>query len=916
MNKALKVFGIIILILVIFGVGLKLYFNNERLKGMVMPYVDEAVGRPVQVDQLSLAFFRTFPHVGVSIKGMTIPGEKQDTLFTMDEMLVSVDVIPLLSSKLNISELDIRNPRFTYKVYADSSSNLDFILNQPADTAASGGAMSVNIPYLSLTGGQFGYQDATSDTRIRVNDLDADVSLSYADLINTDVKLDIGGLSATVGGTSYIGNLPVSLNEQSTLDMKGETLDLKDGTFSIRGLALKLNGTVRQWSSGQPQVDLQFSSSSDNFGELLKLAPEEYQKQIGSLDTRGSLALNGQVKGAVGGEQLPAFNLDISVKDGYMKDPDLPQAIDDIQIAAKADNDRITIDRLHAKAGTNLLDASGSILKPLEERRSYDLQLKADADLSTVKDFYPISEDTLALRGQLTAEARIKGQADDFQKAVQSGKIKLSDGYVAYKKLGKPLENITLDASLKGARLTLNKASLTTGGNKASATGWIDNYAGGKPDINLTLNGDFALAQVNDYYSLKPLVSEMTGSSTLNLTVKGPAMEPARLTLDGALQLSGVNITGDSLPQPIRNLNARLEATPQSMSLKQFTARIGASDFDTRGSLKNYMAFLQEDPSQGPVPELSGSNHSRMINLDQYIDWDAEDDTTAVYLIDLPNLDSSVEASVDTLLMTGVPVTQIKAKASTTPERITLEKASARIFKGDLEGSFVWKAPQPDRTNIDFKGEMKDVRAEEFFREFPVLGKKSKFHEYITGGFNAKVDYYTAIDKHLSPLIKTTRAQGSFGMTKLRIKNSPIQEKVAALLNAPELNNLALDQWESQFTMDDGILTLKNLKLTSDDYGVELNGTQNMITDRIDYKLRLYLPGGKYEKTLASILSKEAVDALKQENGRVMLPLTLKGTSANPKVAPDKDVITSIVKEYLKKKAGKVLKGIFDGIKH
>lgn len=153
---------------------------------------------------------------------------------------------------------------------------------------------------------------------------------------------------------------------------------------------------------------------------------------------------------------------------------------------------------------------------------------------------------------------------------------------------------------------------------------------------------------------------------------------------------------------------------------------------------------------------------------------------------------------------------------------------------------------------------------------------------------------------------------GNFGMTKSRLKGHPLQNSMASLLRANELRNMVLDEWKSTYSLDNSIFTIKNLRLTSGDIGMELNGTQHMLTENINYQTKLFLPG-RFKDDIASVITKKAADALTQDNGTVMVPLRIKGTRENPRISPDKEVIAPIVKDYLKSKAGDLLKGLFDG---
>lgn len=1024
MKTFLKIVAAFLALLIIIGVGLNLYFTDERLKNTVMPYVNNAVGRQVQVESMSLTFFSSFPQPGLSIKNMSIPGSTEsDTLASLDELVVSVKLFSLMGDEIDISEISMQNPKFTYVVNADGSTNLDFLLETEQTEQDTSAGFAINIPYFEVSGGDFGYRDEGAKTNVRFKDLNADISLNYAERIKSTIDMELGGLFASVADTTYFNGLPLSLSQESTIDMDNETVTLDQGTFSIRGLALNLSGSLSNWSKTLTG-DLKFNSSSDNFGELLRLVPADYQEYTEGLETRGSLAIEGTIKGPLGGEKLPAFDVGIKVTDGYIKNPDLPQPIENIQLAANASNEVLSVETLTAKAGENHLTATGRLNNPMEEngdftvdmkadvnlatisefydisqfdieqmsgqlavdgqakgnrnapeqatfdavlklsdgslkyaevpkpienisidakanqsvitinnmqlqaaantfamkgkinqplkeeQRTVDLSTELDFDLATIKEFYPIDEDTLSMRGKLTANANLKGKADEIERAVQSGKISLRNGYLSHKSLGKPIENITLESSLNGPALSISKASFKSGDNNLSASGTITNYLSENRSLDLKINGKAALNQIADYYELKPNITKLTGQADLNLRAAGPMANPAEMKLEGQLTARGVNMEGEAIVQPVTNLNGELTLSSTTANLKSLNFKIGSSDIALNGSLENYMAYLKAEKDRKVTPHLKGSYKSKLLNLDELINWD--DTTSAPTPIYLPDLTSSVTAEISKLIVTGVPMTNLKAQAGTTPKQIKLDKATVHLFDGQASGSFTWDVPQPDHTTISFKGSLDRLQADAFFSEYAVLGPKSKFHEYVSGAFSADVDYYSKLNVYLEPLIKTSKMEGDFGMTKSRLKGHPLQDKLASVFKAKEFQNVALDEWKSTYSLDNSIFTIKDLKLTSDDIGLELNGTQHMVKESIDFQMKLLLPG-RFKDAIASVITKQAADALTQKNGTIMVPLRVTGTQENPKIAPDKEVIAPIVKDYVKGKATDILNKIFKG---
>lgn len=1027
MKKFLKIIAAILLLFIIIGVGLNLYFTDERLKATVMPYVNDAVDRKVAVGSMSLTFFSTFPQPGLSITNMRIPGETpSDTLLSLDEMVTSVELFSLFGDQINITEVTLRNPRFTYVINSDSTSNIDFLMEEEEPEEAAKEITSdfaVNIPAFRLTGGQFGYRNKISNTHARFNNVDADISLRYADLIENSIDLKMGGLSVSVGETSYVTGLPVNLSQKSTINLSKELVTINRGTFSIRGLVLNLSGTLADWSN-MLTADLAFSSSSDNFGQLLRLVPEKYEQYVEDLESRGSLAIDGSLKGPIGGA-LPRFDLALQVNNGYLKNPKLPQPVEDIQLTARASNELLTLENLSARAGDNKFTITGRLAQPLEKngkfslnvegsvnlatvnqfydisqfdinqmsgqlrvdgkasgnraqlekasfnglakldngslkyagvakpienisfdvqgnqsavtinsmsleaarnsfsmqgvinqplkekQRSIDLSTDLNFDLGTIKEFYPIDEDTLSMRGNLRAHARLKGQADRIEHAVQKGTIRLTDGFIKHKSMNNPIRDITLQSTLDGPILSISKAGFQSGNNNLSVAGTVRNYLSDDRSIDLHIAGKADLSQISDYYDLKPAVTSLTGTADLDLNASGPLADPAALRFDGQFTARGVNMKGEALAQPVRNLAGELKMSPETATLNSLSFQLGSSDITLNGSLNDYMAYLKAEADRKTTPRLSGSFNSNLLHLDELIDWQ---DTTATkpIPIHLPDLNSSVTADISKIIITGVSMQNLQAKATTTPDQIKLEQATADLFGGTATGSFKWDIPRPEHTKISFKGSLDSLQAGSFFEEFRVLGGKSKFHKYISGSFSADVDYFSELNVYLKPEIETSTMEGTFGMTKSRLKGHPLQDRLADLLKTKEFRSIALDQWKSTYTLKNSIFTINNLRLTSDDIGMEMNGTRHLVKGDINYQMKLFLPG-RFKSAIASVITKQAAEALSRDNGTIMLPLRITGTHENPQIAPDQKVITPIIKEYLKGKAGSILQKLFEG---
>lgn len=1030
MKLFLKILAGVVIFFIVLLVGLNLYFTDDRLKSMILPEVRETVGTEVEVDRMSLTFFRTFPQFGVELNNFRLPDPNGDTVAQLDELLVGIELFPLLRDEISISQLHLNQPVLNYYVFEDSTTNIDFLLDlagEEEEPAEEGYAIA--IPRFTINSASVNYQDEAGNMSITMAGLDADISLQFADLIESTIDAQLDSLSAVVDSVTYLENLSLSLNQESTIDLENETLTLTEGVLSIRGLGLNLSGTVSDWSSEAPALDLQFTSNSENFGELLRLAPPEYDEQLEGLETRGALVLEGSVAGTYTEENLPDFELVVNVSDGYLQNPDLPDSIEDINMSLTINNELATLSEFNARAAQNTLSATGTVEQPLEEdavfsiefdgdmdlatvsrfypieefgiqqmsgllaadmtangridlpeeasfsgnfnlsdgslqyeevsqpieqinariqasddrieidesgfqaasnrfnmngtvnnpldedQRSVDLSANLSFDLATIKEFYPIDEDTLELRGQFNANVVLRGQADmdQIEQLLQQSTFELQDGYIDHELVGKPLEDITLVAEANGSRLSISNARFTTGQNSLAMNGTVSNYLSDEPLFDLTFDGNAVFNDISAYYSLEPWIQELTGDAVMNLNARGSAGDPEQIALNGSLEVTDVNAVGDSLPLPVTELQGVLNITPETMELEQFSMNFGSSDIGLEGEVQNYMGFLEENhTSTSTMPSVTGSYQSRLLDMDEMIDWDEETDPNEPVPIELPSITSEVTAEIEELMIFGIPITNINGSGRTTPDQIIMDEASAEMFDGSASGTMEWNVPQPDRTNMLFEGNIDGVTAEAFFRDTGFLGPESRFHEFVSGEFSTEISYYTEMDETITPDLATTEADGNFGMTRARLRGHPIQEQIADFLNVDEVRNLALDEWNATFTIADTVLTFEDFRLTSENIGIELEGTQHMINDGINFKATLLLPE-QFKGAIGSVISNRAADALQRDDGTLAVPVRITGTSSDPTVRPDSDVIEDIIRDVLQDEAGNALERLFGG---
>lgn len=1024
MKKFWMVLGGIAAFLILTVIILNLYFTDDRLREMILPRVEESLGIEVQADHLSITLFRSFPHIGLQVDGLKMADPIGEPVLEMDRMNLSVRLIPMLRSEFDFARLDMYSPSLWYRVYADSTSNFDVLFDEENSDEESE-PVTLRIPQIELRNGSLFYTSDLDSSRIELAGLDAEIGLQFADLLQTTTDARLQSFSMYMDNRWLLRDLPLQLRQSSTVDLDDERLNVTEGVLSIRGLRLNLEGSLASWSSDETELDMNFESASDDFGELLSLAPSAYNEYLRGLETGGELALAGTVSGIWSESELPWFTMDLTVQEGYLQNPDLPERIRDISLSFNANNDLVILEELSAVAAGNRIQATGQIEQPLGENALFQVSFTGDTDLSTLhqfypigelgfesvagmlaingtangqlrnpeeaafdarfslqngflkyldaplpieeieadveatqelvqihssslrassnqfslsgdvaeplseqpdfnvrgnldfdlgtlKEFYPIDEDTLMLRGRLIVDATLRGRADQLQRALYQSTIELRDGYIAHEWVGQPIEDITFLASAGSTRLQISEGRFRTGQNDLSLNGTVDNYFDENPVFDLSIQGSGSLEDLSVYYSLDPWINELNGRAVMDIRAQGPAGDPHQLALNGSFELTDVSASGDSLGLPVTGMNGRFSITPQTLTIEEVSLNYGSSDFLIEGRLERYLGLLEEHEREDTLPLLTGSYRAQMLNLDEMIDWDEENSEEVEYPIHLPAMRSEVTAEIGTILVMGISVTEVRGSGWIDPYQIRIDQAEATLFGGKATGLMAWEVPRPERTRLRFEGDLQDVPAAELFGTFPILGDESRFATHVTGAFSGSIDYATDLDIYLDPDLTTTISNGSFGLTRARMRDHPIQSGLASWLNTPGINNLALDEWTAGFSIEEGILTFRDFHLTSENIGIELEGTQNLISDEIHFTASLLLPGS-FRSGLSSVISSQAVTHLTRDDGIIVVPVEFRGDMGSPSISPRQSIIEDILRDAARGAGENLLRRLIDG---
>ena len=128
-------------------------------------------------------------------------------------------------------------------------------------------------------------------------------------------------LNVGYGGDTYLSDKRVEIDAVISIAEEYTKYTFKENTAKINDFAMSFDGWFKM-NENDYGMDLTFKSPDNSFKSLLSLVPGMYSSSFNNIETKGDLAFNGAAKGTYSEKQMPAFNLNLLVKDAMFKYPD------------------------------------------------------------------------------------------------------------------------------------------------------------------------------------------------------------------------------------------------------------------------------------------------------------------------------------------------------------------------------------------------------------------------------------------------------------------------------------------------------------------------------------------------------------------------------------------------------------------
>lgn len=495
MPKILKIILIVAAILVVVfaaaGITLKAIFTPEKLRALLMPKIEEAVGRPVKVESFSL---KVWTGLGVQLKGIELANARdfdQKPMATIEAVTLKVNLLALLKRQLAVTSLSIDRPSILIEKNSKGAFNFDDLIKAvPTDRAGkqappSTSPVSIAVQSFKINEGHFVFVDKQLKMQVEalgINEqlrLDADAKLEN---ILTTGWIKVKEVRASAPGIS-LSRIFVNVDHDISVNLPASVITINQLTVAPQGIALTLAGTVSDFDS-LPVLDLALKTTAIDIKQIFAALPPEFKSQTKEVEATGKIELGLNIAGQVDPQDpksLPQVDGMVGLRNIGVKFAMLPKAISDVNGEIAFTERDLDIKRIAAKLGTSGFEMS-CLVKNFEDPY-IKTAFKGNFDLGEVKEYVPL-EEGMTLAGKIMADFKIDGQVNNMDNFKMDGRIDLEKIAVATPALMKPVSDLSGTIQLTKNLINVPDVSCRIGQSTLSLTAQVKNFLSLAPEMS------------------------------------------------------------------------------------------------------------------------------------------------------------------------------------------------------------------------------------------------------------------------------------------------------------------------------------------------------------------------------------------------------------------------------------------------
>jgi hypothetical protein len=882
---------------------------------------------------VDISFFRSFPRLSVALEGLQITGIdnfSKDTLLSAKKIDIAVNFYSIFNtSDIQVYSIKLDEPRIHAIVLKDGRANWDIVKDkQEEPDAEDGGHFQMELKKYAVHNGYLEYRDEEGNMYAELKDINHVGSGNLgSEKYTLSTTTSTGSTTFHYDGIPYLVNAVANIDADLDIDAKQQLYQFTKASARVNDLTLNSDGNFQLINDSTYGMDIRFDAPAVDFKSILSLIPAIYKNDFAAIKTSGKAVFNGIVKGRYSNSEIPAYKINLDIKDGYFQYPDLPKPVKNISLSLLAENpdgimDHTVIDirNGHIEMDKMPFDFRLLLKKPMTDRY-IDGAVKGRLDLSQVARYVKLEPGT-KLSGILDADIEGKGNLAVIQQQVPGdfsarGYIDINELFYASASFPQPIQHTSAriivenpDGVADNTVINIPSAHLEVGKDIADLSLLIKNPAT-DPRISGKAKGTMNLENIKQFYAFDP-GTNVKGTLAADLVFNGSKSQIEReeyqsVELSGLVTGKDIRYTTNDYPDGLAISNAGLRFTPRYVQIDQLDGEFEKTKFSTTGTFDNLLGYaMKDEPLKGTLNIMADK-----IDLNKWMGTDTASSSSSSAGQPFPvpgNVDFTVNAKASQVHYDKVDYSAVTGKLLVRDEKVQLSNITMNALDGSITMDGYYSTKQDKlHPEISFNYDVKNLDVQKTFMAFNTVQKLMPAAQFISGKLNSQLTMKGMLGADMMPDLSSLTGNGNLLLLEGFLNKFAPLDKMASSLNISELQGISLKDVKNYFAFANGKVLVKPFHMKVKGIDMEIGGLHG-IDQSIDYQVNMKVPralmgnkGNEYLDKLALQASNTGVPV--KLNDVVNLTVKMGGSILNPVMTTDLRQSTQALADDLKKQA-------------
>jgi hypothetical protein len=469
------------------------FFFKDRICGLVLTEVNTHLNVPLNVSEMDLVFWSSFPNLSVDFEHLFIQeslpnAQDSDTLFYTDQLRLTFNPWDIYQGKYHVKRVKVSPGKLSIRYDARGKENFDIFKPSPSNTKTD---FNLSLKEVKIDGLRFIYDNVSSKQYLSSTFEDARIKGDFSSdafVAKAMGKMKLGRLKS--GEITLLRNKNTAFNFALDVNQLTGIYSLKNAGLSVEHLPFSVNGRVSPDS-------LQFTVQSKNI-QLTQLVNEfslDAAKDVKAFKGSGKVDFHLDLAGAISAVDPIGMNADFGIENGELTEPEHGLKIQDIQLSGKYSNTGEKGEYISMK-NVRFRTAGGPFSGEVElrefDRPKVEGSAKGNVDLALIHSIFHLPSID-EVRGNLGIQTNFKlATSPEGELAVDqcNGQLELKNISIKLMADKRRFSEVNGRLFLRGNEAGIENTSLKLGSSDVKLNGIFDNifpYINGKGDLKTSV---------------------------------------------------------------------------------------------------------------------------------------------------------------------------------------------------------------------------------------------------------------------------------------------------------------------------------------------------------------------------------------------------------------------------------------------